>query len=296
MARTTVENTVARIRRQLASGYRNETNVLNGALDSSAQTFPLTYDLTSGVRVGAILCIDTEVMRVVAVNSSAKQVTVLRGYYDSDPAAHANLAEIQLNPRFTPLDIIDAMQEEIASYGPQLYRVDSTEITVAYGDDYVLLPVEWNDCYAIIEARRRLTDSDVTAWPRANVRFQRAGATAVLGKSILRFLDPMPDATLFVRASRPFVLTSFGLTTDLVADVKLPESLLDVVAMGAKLRLLVDNENGRGARTAQDEPRRAEETPVGAMVQPFQFNNAMYRNRKQEEINKLAALYPMAMS
>jgi hypothetical protein len=69
-----------------------------------------------------------------------------------------------------------------------------------------------------------------------------------------------------------------------------------VVAMGTKMRLLVDNENGRTARTAQDEPRRAEETPVGATINPLQFNNAVYRNRKQEEINKLRAMWPVRYS
>jgi len=207
--------------------------------------------------------------------------------------AHTSGAEIQISPRFTPLDIVDAMQDEIASYGPQMYRVDTVELTTNDYDDIAALPVAWNDMYGLIEVRRKFVDTEVTAWPRCNVRLQRNSATLLGGAPIIRFTDPMWAGTVQVRAARPFVLTSFTATTDLISDVKLPSSMLDVVSMGTKLRLLVDNENGRGARTAQDEPRRAEETPSGSMVQPFQFNNALYRNRRQEEINKLAALYPM---
>jgi hypothetical protein len=293
MARTSVDNTVARIRRQLASGYRYESNLLNGSIDDVATTISFSAELTPNVRVGSLVCIDYEVMRVVTASSANRQATVIRGYYDSDSVAHTSGAEIQISPRFTPLDIVDAMQDEIASYGPQMYRVDTVELTTNDYDDIAALPVAWNDMYGLIEVRRKFVDTEITAWPRCNIRLQRNSATLLGGAPIIRFTDPMWAGTVQVRAARPFVLTSFTATTDLISDVKLPSSMLDVVSMGTKLRLLVDNENGRGARTAQDEPRRAEETPSGSMVQPFQFNNALYRNRRQEEINKLAALYPM---
>lgn len=294
MARTTVSTTVERIRRQLSSGYRNELNLLNGAISDTDTTLSVLLPITSSVTPGALLFIGTEALRVVSASAANGTVEVLRGQQDSIAAAHADGDEVLINPRFSPLDIFDAMQDEIASYGPQLFRVDSQEFTTADADDTLELPLSWNDCYGVLDVRRQWSESGgVTSWPRVNCRFQRAGAAAVSGKPILRFIDTMRAGTVLVQVARPYVLTNFALTSDLLTDVLLPESMLDVLAMGTKLRVLVDNENGRTARTAQDEPRRAEETPVGATVQPYQFNNALYRNRRQEEVNKLRALWPM---
>lgn len=299
MSHTLVSNTIQRIRRQLSSGYRLETNVLNGAINDTVTTLSLAYALPVGLQAGAIVYIDTEAMRVVSVTATSQQLTVIRGYYDSDAASHSDQAEVVINPRFSPLDIIDAMREEIASYGPQLYRVDADEFTVAEVQDTLELPLAWNDAYGVIDVRRQWSDNGgVDSWPRIQCRFQRGETnwTATSGSSILRFINTVQAGTVYVQVARPFILSTFTLATDLVTDVKLPESMLDVLAMGVKLRLTIDNENGRTARTAQDEPRRAEETPVGATVGPFQLNTSLYRNRKQEEINKLRAQWPVRYS
>lgn len=299
MSHTLVSNTVQRVRRQLASGYRLETNLLNGAIDATVTTISVLYTLPVGLQAGAIIYVDTEAMRVVAVNATSQTLTVIRGYYDSDAATHADQAEVVINPRFSPLDIIDAMREEIASYGPQLYRVDADEFTVVDVQDTLTLPIAWNDCFGVIDVRRQWADNGgIDSWPRIQCRFQRGDSnwTATSGSSIIRFIQTVQAGTVYVQVARPFVLSTFTLATDLVTDVKLPDSMLDVVAMGTKMRLIVDNENGRSARTAQDEPRRAEETPLGAMVQPIQLNTSLYRNRKQEEINKLRAQWPVRYS
>lgn len=298
MARTTVDATVQRIRRQLSSGYRFENNYLAGAISSSDTTLSLQLAVPAGLQPGALVFVGVEAMRVTAVSSSSSTITVVRGVYDSTAAAHSVDDEIVINPRFSPLDIIDAMIEEIGSYGPQLYRVDDLEFTVEEVQDLVEFPASWADAYGVIDVRRKWTDSGTDAWPRVGCRFQRGASNwdTTSGNSVLRFIDTVQEGIVYVQVARPFVVSAFTLATDLVTDVFLPESMLDVVAMGTKMRLLVDNENGRTARTAQDEPRRAEETPVGATISPLQFNNAVYRNRKQEEINKLRAMWPVRYS
>ena len=296
MARTTVGATLQRIRRQLHSGYRFETNYLSATVTSGDTTLSLSISPTANLQAGALVFLDQEACRVTTVNAASSTITVARGVFDSTAVSHTVGTEVVINPRFSPLDIIDAMYEEIASYGPQLYWVDDAEFTVAEAADSLQLSAAWLDAYGIVDVRRQWTDTGIDSWPRLQCRFQRSGPTATSGNSLLRFMETCFGGTIYVQAARPFVLSTFTTATDLVADVKLPDSMLDVVAMGTKLRLLVDNENGRTARTAQDEPRRAEETPVGATVQPFQFNNAMYRNRKQEEVNKLRALWPVRIS
>lgn len=298
MARTTVESTVQRIRRQLSSGYRFENNYLASGISTSDTTLSLQLPIPAGLQAGAIVYVGTEAMRVTAVSSSSGTITVIRAVYDSVAATHATADEVVINPRFSPLDIIDAMIEEIASYGPQLYWVDDLEFTVAEVQDLIELPIAWNDTFGVIDVRRKWTDSGSDAWPRIQCRFQRGGGNwdTFSGVSIIRFIDTVQGGTIYVQVARPFDTSTFTLATDLVTEVKVPGSLLDVIAMGTKMRLLVDNDNGRAARVAQDEPRRAEETPLGATVQPLQLNNALYRNRKQEEVNKLRAMWPVRFS
>jgi hypothetical protein len=70
----------------------------------------------------------------------------------------------------------------------------------------------------------------------------------------------------------------------------------DVLVAGVKIRLWGDYEIGRSSRQAQDDTRRSEENPAGGTVQPMQLMVAQYRNRKQEEINKLRAKFPVRWS
>jgi hypothetical protein len=300
MARSTVSVTIDRIRRQLSSGYRNEINTLASAIDASQTTVPMTLTLTANVVAGSMLSIGTELLRVVSVDTASKTATVIRAFHDSTAAAHDAGAEVWINSRFTGLDIYDAMLEEIGSYGPQLYQVVTEELTVADSQETVELPVSMVGCYGIIDAHRQWTDvgstTQSTAWPRANLRLVRydpavwsAFATSGLA---LRFIDPVAAGKVIVKAAMPYH-TTFTLAQNLVTHGGLQQSMLDVLSMGVRLRLLQANEAGMSARTTQDEPRRAQEVPPGSLVQQGQVSQALYRNRKMEEINKLRSMYPV---
>jgi hypothetical protein len=92
----------------------------------------------------------------------------------------------------------------------------------------------------------------------------------------------------------PYVAGEPLLSQDLtLTPTFVPTSLLDVLAMGTKLRVVQDGEWARTSRAAQDDTRRAEEMQPGQGIQPLQFGVAIYRNRKQEEVNKLRAQFPI---
>ena len=300
MARTSVANTIQRIRRQAASGYRNETNVLAVAMDASTTNITLALALTANVQVGAVLCIGIETMRVTAVNVSTLSVTVIRGWLDSDAAIHDVNDEVWINPRFSPIDIYDGMMTELQSWGPHLYAITGLTQAVVDAQETVELPTTMTDCYGVIDVRRNWTLSVSTAWPELEFRFQRGVGTTWTGAAtsglLLRSIQPMFAGSLYIVAAIPFALSLFSYTADLVADVGIKESMLDVLEMGVKLRMGMDNEIQRGARTQQDEPRRAEENPAGSLNAGFQLQNAIYRSRKAEEVQKLRTQYPIRYS
>ena len=69
--------------------------------------------------------------------------------------------------------------------------------------------------------------------------------------------------------------------------------MLDVLTMGVKMRLLIDNEADRSSRRAQDDSRRAEETPPEAALTSMRVSYPLYLRRRTEEAHKIQALYPI---
>jgi hypothetical protein len=298
VARTTIANTVERIRRQLASSLRYEVNVLGANINTTETVITLDYDLPPSLRAGAVISIGAEDMRVVAINAGAREVTVLRGWQDSDGTAAVAGAEVWINPRFTGNDIYDAMFDEVSSWPANLYRVVGQTFDVASGADVIELPVAWYDSYGVIDVRRTWTDDDMGSWPRIDFRLQRGPSWTGVSSGLLLRLIPGQLSSVFagqvyVSVALPFDLASFNLADDLVTDLGLQPSMLDVVSMGVKLRLMGDTENGRSQRRGQDESRRAEEVPPGSSLQTVQAGFPLYLRRRQEEVSKLQARFPI---
>jgi len=296
MARTTVANTIERIRRQLASGQREEVNQLLGDHGPTTPEIRFAFELPSGLRAGAIVCCGIETMRVMDVDLRDKKVTVIRGWQDSEGQDHKSGDEVWINPRFQPMDIYEGIRTEIASWGVELYDVIGGQSVITPGQNTVALPAELTGCYGIVELRSQAeAASSVSAWPRLPFRIQRgAGSTwsAAASGTLLRFTESVAPGPAYVLAAMPFDVSALTPDGDLVDDIHLAPSMLDVVDKGVQLQVLMEAENSRGARTAQDEPRNAAETPWGAGLQSIQLVNAIYRRRKTEEAMKLAARYP----
>lgn len=302
MARTTVDAFLGRMRRQLHGGsHRLQTDILNEDLDTTETDVTLLVGSSAGIIPGATLSIGLELMRVTAWNSGTKTATVIRGWLDSEPAAHTTNAEVIINPRWSTLDIYDAMVDEINSW-TELYRIVSDEFPIAGGIDTLELPASWANMMGIVVVRRKwnATYEASTAWPEIDARLYR-GTTdwtqaAPTSGLMLRFKEPTAAGTVYVVAAMPFATSSPALADDLIADVGVSESMFDVLGMGVKLRVWSDHEIGRSSRHAQDDSRRAEETPVGATVQPWSLMAAQYRLRKAEELKRLQGMYPVRMS
>lgn len=300
MARTNALTTAKRIRRQLHAGQRLDLGVLRTAIGSSDTVLDFTGSLPVSVRAGALLGIDLELMRVVSVNSGAAQATVVRGYHDSEAVGHDAGSQIEINSRFTMLDVFEAMQAEIASWGSELFKVASDTFSVDTSASIYELPADWTNCIGVVSVRQSTDSVDAASWPRINYTLQRGIAGEFDGAStsglLLRFLEPIRAGGLYVVVALPFDPSSLDVTTDLVDDLGLSDSLVDLVELGVKARLQRDGELNRTARQAQDESRRAEEVPLAGVVQPQSWTYQMYNRRRQEEITRLRRRYPVRMN
>lgn len=307
MARTTIGNVIERVRRQLASSLRYEVNVLGAALTASATdtTVQLSYALSAGLREGAVLSVGREDLRVMSVDRNAMTAEVIRGWQDSDAVAHSLGDEVWVNPRFSQVDIAEALADEILAWGRDLYRVADDTFTIADSAETYELPVAWAGAWGVVDVLRNWTVEDTSAWPRIPVKLIRgttsSGGTyefdgATTSGLLLRFTDRVLAGKIHVTVALPFDLSDLSDSIDLVDDVGLQPSMLDVLTLGMKQRLIGDAEHSRHSRMTQDEPRRAEEVPPNAALQDSAQTFVAYMRRRGEEANRLRALYPLRMT
>lgn len=307
MPRSTVINTIERIRRQLASSLRYEVSILGSLAVPTDNVITLGVDLPAGVREGALLSVGTELMRVLAANVPTKEVTVFRGWQDTDAQLHPTGTEVWINPRFTAADIFEAMIDELNAWPPDLFRVMDATTSLSLGAGTYELPLLFKDAVGIVDVRFHRTtgwqvEGDVfmnTAWPRLDFRFQRGTATgfgaAPTSGLFLRLINESGPGSLYVQVAMPFNTEAITETADLVTDVGLAPSMLDVLTFGVKWRLMGDQNHARSQRGVADEPRRAEEVPINAALMDAQSIQAVYIRRRSEEMNRLRAMYPVRM-
>lgn len=297
MSRSLVASAVERVKRQLASSFRFEVNTLEVSLNSTATTVQLNYELPPSVIPGAVLSAKHELMRVMGVDKVAQTITVLRGWNGSERLTHSAGDEVMINPRFSGLDIYEALIDEVTSWGADLYRIIARTESVSDSQDTISLPSSWRNIYGLIDVRRQWADEDSSSWPRLSGRLQKGVAgTWTDGPSsgvLFRMFPPVRAGAVYLLAAAPLDVDSIAWTADLVDDIGLQQSQLDVLDMGIKWRLLGDSEAGRSARVAQDQPRRAEEVPPRAASEEATRIYPIYVRRKQEEVDRLRWQYPL---
>jgi len=296
MPDTNVLSTARRIRRQLSKGFRNDVAILQGAVTSADTTLLFDQALPLSMATGAILSAGTETMLVRTVNRDANSVAVRRGFHDTTAQAHADAAIIDIGAEFTLVDVVDAMSAEISAWGQQLYYPLADTLAVATDAVTYELPAAWIGMMGVIELLQSEDVGDANVWPRIDAKLIRGiGATfddAPTSGLLLRFTEPIRTGSIYITVAMPYdgTLTT---TTDLVTDTLLTEGLVDLLEFGTKRRLMIDQHNGRSARQAQDESRRAEETPLGALAPISQLQQMQYNRRMQEERAVLARRYPL---
>lgn len=307
MARSQVGETAQRIRRQLASSFRYEVARHSGTLaaDAAATTVSFAESLAPSVQPGAVLSHQGEDMRVVSVDRVARTATVLRAWQDSTLTAIADGAELMINARFTLNAIVEAMRDEVNSWGPDLYKAHGAAVVTTAGADTVELPAAFAEALHVIEVRRQASAVTIgnetsTSWPVIPVRVQRAplGAWTAAPTSgvLLRFVEPNPNTSIFVLAALPITLDDAAWTDDLIDDHGLERGMIEVLDLGVKWRLLVDAESDVSSRSSQDDPRRNAETPPGQAVTLSTAVRRLYTRRRAEEAGKLRGKYPVRMS
>lgn len=295
---TLVSDAVESAYNRLRALQRDTYNTLSAQFDTAAAgtvgTLALTYD-ADGVSEGQYLAIDYELLYILSVDG--KNVMVIRGFRGTTPATHLVNALVEVKPRFARGLIQMALLEEIRTWNPRLFAVDvktisATEGVVGY-DLALAFPSQISDVLRIWNPG----SSDDTALRNNRVPFTtiRKGPSAIsTGNKMVVILGwtPPDSRTLHVEYSKPFVLSAFAATTDLVADVGLTASMVDLGWLGAAKRMFteIDRANYQNA----EDPTRTDAVPAGLITSVRRDIDKEYDDRMRLEIDTLLHAYPPA--
>jgi len=294
---TTVSDLINDTKRHLYGTYRAEMNQLASTAASGDTTLSFTYDL-QGLTRGSYVSLEDEVVYVWSVNSSAKTAVVQRGQMGTTAATHAAGVMVEVNPRFPTFSIRDAVRDEIRSWPATLFSVPTpvTISTSAYVRAYDLAgigPFLYVIDVRISPAPGALQNSGT--WPRVTGwQVMRNADLTAFPSGFALFIPAtyQTGRTLRVQYARPFDVSVFTDSTDVIATVGLSDTMVDIPSIGAAARLVTSREIKRTFTEGQGEARRAEEVQAGAATNVGRNLMALRDKRVAEEGVRLMALYP----
>jgi len=292
---TTAATVIDRTLRQLLSGTVEPRNKLASSINSSATSVITTYPL-EGLRAGQVCEIDSELMYIWATDSGTKTLTVQRGFNGTTAASHTADAIITVSPRFPRAQVLEAVNDEIADLSSPmngLFQVKTVDIDYNGSDTMINL----TGVTAIIDLLSVSVRYMVDDYPVARkVRLVRDVPTDDFSTGYaLRFDQGVFPGRLRIVYKAPYVTASTE-SSDINTTGGIQDTVTDIVAIGAQLRLMSPREIKRNFTESQGDTRRAAEVPAGAVGGSITNLQRLRRDRIQAEAARLKRSYPTFLS
>lgn len=265
-------------------GHRNK---LAGSLAADATNVTFSYDL-GRVAAGTRFAVGLETFYVWDTNVTSKTATVERGYEGTTAAAHDDGALVYVAPEWTPAQILAAFNDELDDlYAEGLFRVGATTINPNGYTTYEL-PAAVDDVLQVWQSSTSAQD----AWTRPDWSVLRNLPTSEFASGIALQVPGswVGDELRVIYRTRFTALTS--LTQDVAATTGLPTSAIDLLPLGAALRLKYAEEAARSRHDTQGANRRAQEVPVGGKLRSAAGLAELRRRRINTEVQVLSRQYP----
>jgi hypothetical protein len=277
---TTVADLVQDTHRELYGTYRPEYARLGSAVDDSQTSLALTTSVP--VTESTLLSIDSELILVWGTSGTTYEVQ--RAMLGTEAAAHDGDTLVEVNPRFPSFAIRDALQKEILSWEPRVFRVDTTTASIVSGDRAVEMSGNGDiiDVLKVTRSARTGQDSKF----ELGFRYERELDALYLDSCLNEAAD------LNITFSLPIDVSTFELDTVLEDDCGMSPTQFDIATLGAAWRLVISREIKRNFMEAQGEPRSSQEVPPGAIANSGRVMKALRDERLREEMQRLRTRYP----
>ena len=287
-----VSDVIDKVVRQLLSGVTEERNKLASAVNATATSLTLTY-APDGIRKGTTIEAGTEEMYVWDVNIPSKVLTVERGYNGTTAISHSTGRIITNNPRFPRSQVLEAINDELADLSSPvngLFQMKTTEVQWNGNDRMVNIPgiYEIQELYAVFY--RYLNDD----YPRLRkVRLLRDMPSNDFSSRYALVIDEYiaRSGTLLIQYKASFDSVNSE-SDDIEVTAGLPASAIDLLVLGAQIRMVAPREIKRNFTESQGDTRRAEEVPAGAVAGSLTNLLRLRRDRIVAEAMRLNRQYP----
>lgn len=293
----------------LLGANRENLNQLTSNIGATDTTIAMNYP-SGQAKQGSYIAIDDEVMYVWSAtdNSNGSTVTIMRGMKGTTAATHNASTVVYVNPYFTRYQVRNTLQDEIRSWGPQVFAVKSTDIAATdfvRGYDMSAL----NPSYFVIDVQRS-PDSlcDVAPldemWPSVPFRVVRSANTTSFpsGQALMiTGTDAIYDSPTFhVVYAAPIDVDSPQSPntvpfqdSDSLAVMGMDNSDIDIAPYGAAWRLASSREVRRMLTEAMGATADLQNFPPGYMVKTAEEFKMLRDSRLADAQERLRAQYPI---
>lgn len=297
------------IERWLQPGMRPVLDRLDGALTANATS--ITLEFGSQLARGDTLSIGLEDYHVWAYNSSSKVATVEPAQHGSTSVTHSDNAVVWIRPKWSPWQVAVGINDEILGWGDEIYRVVTDLFSTAAGQPLLALDSTLTldvPIFGLVDARMQTSDVTVQvespyhyrSWRRAkHPRLVRGLSTTDYPNGALHLGEiPSWAGSVYASFAVGFDMDTFPATSNnlLTTNYGLTESQQELAALGGALRMVQGLDVTRLDRSAQGEPRRAEEVQVTAAGQVTSTLMRTYLNKYKTEVRKMMDQFPIRMS
>lgn len=291
---TTMADLVADVRRMTYGSMSEKINVIGTSASAVVDEVSLELDV-SGIQEGMILSSGLNVWYVKGTSVSDRKVFVVPGIDNSpsDPVAVGDMVFVR--PRMTDWYAFNQLNDEIRQLSAPsngLFQLKSFTLDVDPTYQSYDVPSGASDMMSLSRVRYRLPgtpdvyiDLPAHAW-----RWQTGTDTNRI--QLLRNI-PVGTEVQFVYKA-PFSVAS-SLTTDVVTECGLSDTMVDIPPLGVSMMLLHTTESRRVQVQTQGDARRSDEVPATANSNAASQLRRLYRERVQDEYARLNARLPIYM-
>ena len=294
----TVGDAVTRAKRLLNSNTRTELDAIHTTIAADDATIRLKYQ-TDGIRAGSYISLSdgTNAPETMYVHSrNGEYATVQRAMDGSTAYTWGNgtggtiQATIEVEPRFTGHQILEAIRDAIHALPENLYAVSTT--TASFSTTEQAVSVTLSDGFSQILAATRTARSGEDRLLKFNVTVQEYPVGTY---KLVRQENIEKAVTVNLTYSHPFVAGTLDLGTNLVTTVGMATEMLDIPALGAAASLVLGEESLRLDLHAAGDSRSEAAVVAGDRARYSLVLRAQYDRRISQEVRRLMAKYGVRM-
>ena len=281
----TLGDLVVKTKRLLHSNTRTELDKLNGAAGTSG-TITVEHQ-APGIRAGSYLSIGSPTQgyeTIYVYSRSGATVTVERGMDGSSAFNFADDTLVEVEPRFTGHQIVEAVKDAIHALPENLFAVDTDSASFAATDDRSVSITLSNGFTRILNAVRTARDSEDRKLS-VNVSVREYGGSYYL--ILQEFVEKA--ITVEYTYAYPFVTGTLNIDTDIVSTVKMDTSMLDIPCLAAASALMMVDESLRSDTHAMGASRDEGVVASGDRIRQSMVLRQKYEQRVSEEARRLMA-------